>query len=140
MLPVVVMTAITPKAVAERLGVNRKVFGQIVRYIDGFPAPCSGGSHHKSSHKRYDQAEIEAWLSSVDAAEAIKDAQRRYRTGDLRDAATRRFLALSLGFLSGRYDPPDRQRAYALRRLTARTCKPKTERIPARSDWALESK
>lgn len=133
------MTQLNLMQCAALLGVELNQFRKCRPFLTGFPAPVQA-SENPMGRKYFDRDEVLAWAQSTDVADAISHGMRRYRGCVDDDEATARRLAMGKAFLSGRYDPPHRQTAYAMRRLTARTCKPKTQRIPARSDWALESK
>jgi hypothetical protein len=78
-----------------------------------FPEPVGGGGNQAL---RYSKAEILAWAEN-NPLDKIK-----WHHSDRGDKAPRTGLdpALAVGFLTGRYDPPERQTDNLLRRLNAR--------------------
>ena len=126
---------------ADILGINRSVLSVALPLIDDFPKTRRVGKQ-----RRYLRSEIIAWAKGKDVKRITQEAWNRRRrpnghiinsSFDL-EAARAKTLALSKRLFAGEFATAEQRDAFALRRLTAKTCKPKTVRICITPDWMTD--
>ena len=130
---------ITQRTVYQQFRVCFETFKKAMPFIDGFPAPVFASSGRQIGKPRYRKQQFEAWAEGKDLREVMKAALAlANQRSDAPTASAAQSIDLHRRFTAGEFATPEQRQQIALKRLVARTTKPKTTRVSIIPDWMRE--
>lgn len=123
---------LTLRKAANLLHISPTSLSQSMNFLIDFPA-----AEWQGGYKRYSKTQIESWAMDKDVKALIRAALTKVRSGCVGPDAEKS-MQLHRRLTAGEFATAEQKQQFAMKRLVARTLKPKTHRITIIPDWMRE--